>query len=129
MKHLVFLVRSEGGMRRGYMGHLTRIANTVVHNLEKGPVHSQISGLITGTCDTEGKEVTAEANSHHSNVILGADNVCLTVELPEDYRGRWETFVEQTLSETNRKNTIDLVNPPRLTAVVFTSCLAIIHKS
>ncbi|KAF6735070.1 Serine/threonine-protein phosphatase 6 regulatory subunit 2 [Oryzias melastigma] len=69
--------QSEGGMRRGYMGHLTRIANTVVHNLEKGPIHTQISNLIS--------------------------------ELPEDYRGRWETFVEQTLSETNRKNTIDLV--------------------
>ncbi|XP_041852800.1 serine/threonine-protein phosphatase 6 regulatory subunit 2 isoform X2 [Melanotaenia boesemani] len=70
-------IQSDGGMRRGYMGHLTRIANTVVHNLEKGPVHTQISSLIT--------------------------------ELPEDYRGRWETFVEQTLSETNRKNAIDLV--------------------
>uniref|UniRef100_A0A665VGZ4 Protein phosphatase 6, regulatory subunit 2b n=1 Tax=Echeneis naucrates TaxID=173247 RepID=A0A665VGZ4_ECHNA len=69
-------IQSEGGMRRGYMGHLTRIANTVVHNLEKGPVHTQISSLIKG--------------------------------LPEDYRGRWETFVDQTLSETNRKNTIDL---------------------
>lgn len=33
----------------------------------------------------------------------------MDVELPEDYRGRWETFVDQTLSETNRKNTIDLV--------------------
>ncbi|XP_030586521.1 serine/threonine-protein phosphatase 6 regulatory subunit 2-like isoform X2 [Archocentrus centrarchus] len=70
-------IQSDGGMRRGYMGHLTRIANTVVHNLEKGPVHTQISSLIA--------------------------------ELPEDYRGRWETFVDQTLSETNRKNTIDLV--------------------
>uniref|UniRef100_A0A7N8XYG8 Protein phosphatase 6, regulatory subunit 2b n=1 Tax=Mastacembelus armatus TaxID=205130 RepID=A0A7N8XYG8_9TELE len=70
-------IQAEDGMRRGYMGHLTRIANTVVHNLEKGPVHTQISNLIA--------------------------------ELPEDYRGRWETFVEQTLSETNRKNTIDLV--------------------
>lgn len=70
-------MQSEGGMRRGYMGHLTRIANTVVHNLEKGPVHTQISSLIT--------------------------------DLPEDYRSRWETFVDQTLSETNRKNTIDLV--------------------
>uniref|UniRef100_A0A669EF15 Protein phosphatase 6 regulatory subunit 2 n=1 Tax=Oreochromis niloticus TaxID=8128 RepID=A0A669EF15_ORENI len=65
-------IQSDRGMRRGYMGHLTRIANTVVHNLEKGPVHTQI-------------------------------------KLPEDYRGRWETFVDQTLSETNRKNTIDLV--------------------
>uniref|UniRef100_A0A674NIS2 Protein phosphatase 6 regulatory subunit 2 n=1 Tax=Takifugu rubripes TaxID=31033 RepID=A0A674NIS2_TAKRU len=65
-------IQSAGGMRRGYMGHLTRIANTVVHNLEKGPVHAQIG------------------------------------KLPEDCRGRWETFVDQTLSETNRKNTIDL---------------------
>ncbi|XP_015239487.1 PREDICTED: serine/threonine-protein phosphatase 6 regulatory subunit 2 isoform X2 [Cyprinodon variegatus] len=70
-------IQSEGGMRRGYMGHLTRIANTVVHNLDKGPVHTQIGNLI--------------------------------LELPGDYRGRWETFVEQTLSDTNRKNTIDLV--------------------
>ncbi|KAK7892156.1 hypothetical protein WMY93_024119 [Mugilogobius chulae] len=70
-------LQSEGGMRKGYMGHLTRIANTVVHNLEKGPVHTQISHLIS--------------------------------ELPEDIRGRWETFVEHTLTETNRKNTTDLV--------------------
>ncbi|KAM9376074.1 serine/threonine-protein phosphatase 6 regulatory subunit 2 [Pholidichthys leucotaenia] len=70
-------LQSDGGMRRGYMGHLTRIANTVVHNVEKGPVHTQISHLIS--------------------------------ELPEDYRGRWETFVDQTLSEANRRNTIDLV--------------------
>lgn len=45
-----FVFRSAGGMRRGYMGHLTRIANTVVHNLEKGPVHTQISRLIAGVC-------------------------------------------------------------------------------
>lgn len=47
-KVFIFVFRSEGGMRRGYMGHLTRIANTVVHNLEKGPVHTQITSLITG---------------------------------------------------------------------------------
>uniref|UniRef100_A0A8C7MUX1 Protein phosphatase 6, regulatory subunit 2b n=1 Tax=Oncorhynchus kisutch TaxID=8019 RepID=A0A8C7MUX1_ONCKI len=41
-------MQAEGGMRRGYMGHLTRIANTVVCSMEKGPVHSQISSLITG---------------------------------------------------------------------------------
>uniref|UniRef100_A0A674N979 Protein phosphatase 6 regulatory subunit 2 n=1 Tax=Takifugu rubripes TaxID=31033 RepID=A0A674N979_TAKRU len=75
-------IQSAGGMRRGYMGHLTRIANTVVHNLEKGPVHAQIGSLIA--------------------------------ELPEDCRGRWETFVDQTLSETNRKNTIDLIGTGHL---------------
>lgn len=44
----VCVLRAEGGMRRGYMGHLTRIANTVVCSMEKGTVHSQISSLITG---------------------------------------------------------------------------------
>uniref|UniRef100_A0A4W5QT67 Protein phosphatase 6, regulatory subunit 2b n=1 Tax=Hucho hucho TaxID=62062 RepID=A0A4W5QT67_9TELE len=71
-------MQAEGGMRRGYMGHLTRIANTVVCNMEKGPVHSQISSLIT--------------------------------ELLEDCKGRWETFVDQALTEINRKNTVDLVS-------------------
>ncbi|XP_075885027.1 serine/threonine-protein phosphatase 6 regulatory subunit 2 isoform X4 [Nelusetta ayraudi] len=70
-------IQIAGGMRRGYMGHLTRIANTIVHNLEKGPVHTQINTLIA--------------------------------ELSEDCRGRWVTFVDQTLSETNRRNTIDLI--------------------
>lgn len=31
------------------MGHLTRIANMVVHNLEKGPVQAQITDLIKGS--------------------------------------------------------------------------------
>ncbi|XP_046889669.1 serine/threonine-protein phosphatase 6 regulatory subunit 2 isoform X1 [Hypomesus transpacificus] len=75
-------IQAGGGMRRGYMGHLTRIANTVVQNLEKGPVQTHISSLIT--------------------------------ELPEDCRGRWESFVDQTLTETNRKNTVDLVSTHNL---------------
>lgn len=41
-------LRAEGGTRRGNMGHLTRIANMVVHNLEKGPVQAQIADLIKG---------------------------------------------------------------------------------
>uniref|UniRef100_A0A8C7IZI9 Protein phosphatase 6, regulatory subunit 2b n=1 Tax=Oncorhynchus kisutch TaxID=8019 RepID=A0A8C7IZI9_ONCKI len=66
-------MQAEGGMRRGYMGHLTRIANTVVCSMEKGPVHSQIKLLV-------------------------------------DCKGRWETFVDQALTEINRKNTVDLVS-------------------
>lgn len=34
----------------------------------------------------------------------------LIAELPEDCRGRWESFVEETLTETNRRNTVDLVS-------------------
>uniref|UniRef100_A0A8C8E473 Protein phosphatase 6, regulatory subunit 2a n=1 Tax=Oryzias sinensis TaxID=183150 RepID=A0A8C8E473_9TELE len=63
---------------RGNMGHLTRIANMVVQNLEKGPVQTQIADLIK--------------------------------ELPEDCRGRWESFVDETLRETNRRNTVELVS-------------------
>ncbi|XP_031414937.1 serine/threonine-protein phosphatase 6 regulatory subunit 2-like [Clupea harengus] len=75
-------IQAEGGARRGNMGHLTRIANTVVQNLEKGHVQSQISDLIR--------------------------------ELPEDCRGRWESFVGETLRETNRRNTVDLVSTHNL---------------
>ncbi|TSK13565.1 Serine/threonine-protein phosphatase 6 regulatory subunit 2 [Bagarius yarrelli] len=75
-------IQAEGGTRRGNMGHLTRIANTVVQNLEKGHVQSHISDLIK--------------------------------ELPEDCRGRWESFVGETLRETNRKNTVDLVSTHNL---------------
>ncbi|KAM4882011.1 serine/threonine-protein phosphatase 6 regulatory subunit 2 isoform 3-T8 [Thomomys bottae] len=68
--------QAAGGMRRGNMGHLTRIANAVVQNLERGPVQTHISEVIRG--------------------------------LPADCRGRWENFVEETLTETNRRNTVDL---------------------
>uniref|UniRef100_A0A8C4XPW6 Protein phosphatase 6 regulatory subunit 2 n=1 Tax=Falco tinnunculus TaxID=100819 RepID=A0A8C4XPW6_FALTI len=74
---LFSLFRAEGGMRRGNMGHLTRIANAVVQNMEKGPMQTQI-------------------------------------KLPEDCRGRWESFVEETLTETNRRNTVDLVSTHHL---------------
>ncbi|XP_019365253.1 PREDICTED: serine/threonine-protein phosphatase 6 regulatory subunit 2 isoform X2 [Gavialis gangeticus] len=75
-------IQAEGGMRRGNMGHLTRIANAVVQNVEKGPMQTQISEFIK--------------------------------ELPEDCRGRWESFVEETLTETNRRNTVDLVSTHHL---------------
>ncbi|XP_034529148.1 serine/threonine-protein phosphatase 6 regulatory subunit 2a isoform X3 [Notolabrus celidotus] len=68
-------IQAEGGTRRGNMGHLTRISNMVVQNLEKGPVQAQITDLIK-----------------------------------EDCRGRWESFVDETLRETNRRNTVELVS-------------------
>ncbi|KAJ8340092.1 hypothetical protein SKAU_G00347250 [Synaphobranchus kaupii] len=39
--------QAEGGRRRGYMGHLTRIANSVVHNTDKGPNSTLIQQLIS----------------------------------------------------------------------------------
>lgn len=44
---LCLCYREAGGMRKGYMGHLTRIANTVVQNAERE--QEQITQLIKGS--------------------------------------------------------------------------------
>ncbi|XP_013888638.1 serine/threonine-protein phosphatase 6 regulatory subunit 3 [Austrofundulus limnaeus] len=70
--------QGEGGRRRGYMGHLTRIANSIVHNSEKGPNGPQIQQHIS--------------------------------ELPTEDRENWEAFISGQLADTNKRNTVDLVN-------------------
>lgn len=40
--------RAAGGMRRGNMGHLTRIANAVVRSLERGPAQTPVSEAVRG---------------------------------------------------------------------------------
>lgn len=47
-KNLCLYCRAEGGRRRGYMGHLTRIANSIVHNCEKGTNGPLIQQVISG---------------------------------------------------------------------------------
>ncbi len=44
-------------------------------------------------------------------------------ELPEDYKARWEQFVNETLTETNKKNTADLVR----SGSIFTSKMTANH--
>lgn len=75
-------VQSGGGPRKGYMGHLTRVANAVVQNAEQGPNAEQLGQLLK--------------------------------ELPEEQQQRWEAFVSGPLAETNKKNTVDLVNTHHL---------------
>ncbi|KAF7245364.1 Serine/threonine-protein phosphatase 6 regulatory subunit 3, partial [Varanus komodoensis] len=38
--------QGEGGRRYGYMGHLTRIANCIVHSTDKGPNCTLVQQLI-----------------------------------------------------------------------------------
>uniref|UniRef100_A0A8C4RB07 Protein phosphatase 6, regulatory subunit 3 n=1 Tax=Eptatretus burgeri TaxID=7764 RepID=A0A8C4RB07_EPTBU len=69
--------QSSGGRRRGYMGHLTRIANCVVQSMDHG------------------------ANEAHIKILFK--------DLPDDYREKWESFVSGSLTDINKKNTVDLV--------------------
>lgn len=46
-------VRAEGGRRHGYMGHLTRIANCIVHSTDKGPNSALVQQLIKGKWSME----------------------------------------------------------------------------
>ncbi|XP_077115670.1 serine/threonine-protein phosphatase 6 regulatory subunit 1 isoform X1 [Ranitomeya variabilis] len=70
--------QSEGGRRKGFMGHLTKIANALVQSSEKGPNNALINQLIK--------------------------------EFPDEQQERWESFISGSLTETNKKNTVDLVN-------------------
>ncbi|KAM4651223.1 serine/threonine-protein phosphatase 6 regulatory subunit 1 isoform 2-T2 [Discoglossus pictus] len=70
--------QSTGGRRKGFMGHLTKIANALVQSSEKGPNVSIVGQLIK--------------------------------DLPEEQQEQWENFISGSLSETNKKNTVDLVN-------------------
>ncbi|XP_045866693.1 serine/threonine-protein phosphatase 6 regulatory subunit 2 isoform X12 [Meles meles] len=65
--------QAAGGMRRGNMGHLTRIANAVAQNLEKGPVQTHISDVLRGLpADCRGRwenfveETLAETNRRNA---------------------------------------------------------------
>lgn len=75
-------VQSGGGPRKGYMGHLTRVANALVQNTEQGPNAEQLGQLLK--------------------------------ELPGEQLEQWEVFVSGPLAETNKRNTVDLVNTHHL---------------
>uniref|UniRef100_A0A3Q0SHG3 Protein phosphatase 6, regulatory subunit 3 n=1 Tax=Amphilophus citrinellus TaxID=61819 RepID=A0A3Q0SHG3_AMPCI len=85
--------QAEGGRRRGYMGHLTRIANSIVHNCDKGPNGPQVQQLIS--------ELPAEDREKWEAFISGqlADtNKRNTVDLAfSDYQMQQMTsnFIEQ----------------------------------
>ncbi len=95
-------LRAEGGRRRGYMGHLTRIANSIVHNSDKGPNGAQIQQLISGLF----KRIYIFLHCFKSRSTY----ICSLSELPEEDGERWEAFMSGQLSDINKKNTVDLVS-------------------
>ncbi|KAF6288848.1 protein phosphatase 6 regulatory subunit 1 [Rhinolophus ferrumequinum] len=57
-------VQSAGGPRKGYMGHLTRVANALVQNTEKGPNAEQLGQLL--------KELPGEQQEQWEAFVSGA---------------------------------------------------------
>ncbi|KAM8789126.1 serine/threonine-protein phosphatase 6 regulatory subunit 1 isoform 1-T5 [Rhynchonycteris naso] len=56
-------VQSVGGPRKGYMGHLTQVANALVQNVDKGPNAEQLGQLL--------KELPAEQQEQWEAFVLG----------------------------------------------------------
>ncbi|XP_055001956.1 serine/threonine-protein phosphatase 6 regulatory subunit 1 isoform X2 [Sorex araneus] len=56
-------VQSAGGARKGYMGHLTRVANALMQNSEKGPNAEQLRQLM--------KELPAEQQEQWEAFVSG----------------------------------------------------------
>ncbi|XP_060779146.1 serine/threonine-protein phosphatase 6 regulatory subunit 2 isoform X2 [Neoarius graeffei] len=72
--------QSEGGMRRGYMGHLTWIANALVQSVEKGASQGHITQLINDLPEDYGQrwqkfvdETLAETNKKNAVDLVFSD--------------------------------------------------------
>ncbi|XP_029809100.1 serine/threonine-protein phosphatase 6 regulatory subunit 2 isoform X2 [Suricata suricatta] len=99
--------QAAGGMRRGNMGHLTRIANAVVQNLERGPMQSHISEVIRGLpADCRGRwenfveETLAETNRRNAVDLVSTHHLHPSSE-DEDMEGVFpnELSLQQAFSE------------------------------
>lgn len=49
-----------------------------------------------------------------AGVLPSHSSLSMCSELPEEQQQRWEAFVSGPLAETNKKNTVDLVNTHHL---------------
>ncbi|XP_072598386.1 serine/threonine-protein phosphatase 6 regulatory subunit 2 isoform X12 [Vulpes vulpes] len=99
--------QAAGGMRRGNMGHLTRIANAVVQNLERGPMQTHISEVIRGLpADCRGRwenfveETLAETNRRNAVDLVSTHHLHPSSE-DEDMEGAFpnELSLQQAFSE------------------------------
>ncbi|XP_030886122.1 serine/threonine-protein phosphatase 6 regulatory subunit 2 isoform X7 [Leptonychotes weddellii] len=99
--------QAAGGMRRGNMGHLTRIANAVAQNLEKGPMQTHISDVIRGLpADCRGRwenfveETLAETNRRNAVDLVSTHHLHPSSE-DEDMEGVFpnELSLQQAFSE------------------------------
>lgn len=92
------------------MGHLTRLANALVQNTEKGPNAEQLGQLLKG--EAQGAAGPGAGGRVCRGAGRGAPHAVSPLyraELPGKQQEQWEAFVSGPLAETNKKNTVDLV--------------------
>ncbi|XP_045711416.1 serine/threonine-protein phosphatase 6 regulatory subunit 3 isoform X11 [Phyllostomus hastatus] len=85
--------QAEGGRRHGYMGHLTRIANCIVHSADKGPSSALVQQLLKDLPDDVRERWETFCTSS-----LGETNKRNTVDLAfSDYQMQQMTsnFIDQ----------------------------------
>ncbi|XP_045671464.1 serine/threonine-protein phosphatase 6 regulatory subunit 2 isoform X2 [Ursus americanus] len=99
--------QAAGGMRRGNMGHLTRIANAVAQNLERGSMQTHICEVIRGLpADCRGRwenfveETLAETNRRNAVDLVSTHHLHPSSE-DEDMEGVFpnELSLQQAFSE------------------------------
>lgn len=47
------LCRGQKNLRKGYMGHLTNVANSIVHSKEKGKNKAALETIFSGRCNLQ----------------------------------------------------------------------------
>lgn len=54
---LLNLCRGQKNLRKGYMGHLTNVANSIVHSKEKGKNKAALETIFSGRCKLQSRAI------------------------------------------------------------------------
>ena len=96
------------------MGHLTRIANTLQEQMEKGKNSDRLKRYFKG-----------ESYSNLPLTFLSFQMCChwlsldFNSEYPEDVQERWNSFVSSSLADTNKTNSLQIVSDQPTHQIVF----------
>jgi len=56
------LYRGQKNLRKGYMGHLTNVANSIVHSKEKGKNKAALETIFSGRCKLQSRAIWSSVN-------------------------------------------------------------------
>ena len=79
------LCRGQKNLRKGYMGHLTNVANSIVHSKEKGKNKAALETIFSGRCKLQfraigiGSSVNVQVKLGPKEKNLNSRSHCLLV--------------------------------------------------